>query len=190
MKVDAALENCGFHNINKIEIVGFNFDATKNFDKIAEMVKESTIIFNMIDVGDYWDLAMQSLCLKLKKTMILGGTFSGSLSIDMYKIGGRPCYLCLTDGLKEDIVEKLHPDGILDLKDISFVPRNSNPIGQSNVYLASICSNFMVSLFVSHVFGEDLSAGIQRFIFYVNSFEVVKFETKENEKCKFCGTLA
>lgn len=50
-KVDAALENCAFHNINKIEVVGFNIDATKNFDKIREMVKESTIIFNMIDVG-------------------------------------------------------------------------------------------------------------------------------------------
>ena len=162
MKVDAALDNSGHHNINNIEIVGFNMDATKNFDKIIEFVKESTIVFNMIDVGDYWDLAMQSLCLKLKKTMILGGTFSGSLSIDMYLAGGQPCYLCLTDGLKEEVIQQLHPDKILELKDISFIPRNSNPVGQSNVYLASICSNFMVSLFVNHVFAEEMTAGITR----------------------------
>lgn len=162
MKVDAALENSAHHNINNIEIVGFNLDATKSFDRIVSLVEESTFVFNMIDVGDYWDLAMQSLCLRLKKPMILGGTFSGSLSIDMYKTGGKPCYLCLTDGLKEELVAELHPEKILAFKDISFIPRNDNPVGQSNVYLASICSNFMVSLFVNHVFQEELSAGIQR----------------------------
>ena len=51
MKVDAALENSVHHNINKIEIVGFNLDATKSFDQIIEFVKQSTIVFNMIDVG-------------------------------------------------------------------------------------------------------------------------------------------
>ena len=108
---------------------------------------------------------MQSLCLKLQKTMILGGTFSGSLSIDIYKGEGKPCFLCLTDGLKEDLIEQLHPEKILSLKDISFIPRNSNPVGQSNVYLASICSNFMVSLFVNNVFEEELTSGIKRFIY-------------------------
>lgn len=164
--------------------MAFNLDATKNFDKIIEFVKESTIIFNMIDVGntsfyldkiyaiyllknlgDYWDLAMQSLCLKLQKTMILGGTFSGSLSIDMYLGEGKPCFLCLTDGLKEDLVMQLHPNKICELKDISFIPKNSNPVGQSNVYLASICSNFMVSLFVNNIFGEELTSGIKRYLF-------------------------
>lgn len=87
--------------------------------------------------------------------MILGGTFSGSLSIDFYPANGRPCYLCLTDGLKPELIEKLAPQNILNLLDISFVPRNNNPIGQSNVYLASICSNFMVSLFVNSIFGDE-----------------------------------
>ena len=115
---------------------------------------------------------MQSLCLKLNKTMILGGTFSGSLSIDMYNAGGQPCYLCLTDGLKEDVVNSLHPDNILNLKDISFIPRNSNPVGQSNVYLASICSNFMVSLFVNTIFGEELAVGIKRLLIKI----ILKFQ--------------
>lgn len=106
---------------------------------------------------------MQSLCLKLRKPMILGGTFSGSLSIDMYKASGSPCYLCLTDGLKEDVVNALHPQKIIEIDDISFIPRNDNPVGQSNVYLASICSNFMVSLFVNHVFEEDMAENIKRY---------------------------
>lgn len=94
--------------------------------------------------------------------MILGGTFSGSLSIDKYKAIGKPCYLCLTDGLKEDVVKALNPQEILNLNDISFIPRNDNPVGQSNVYLASICSNFMVSLFVNNLFEEDMVENVRR----------------------------
>ena len=50
-------------------------DALTNFDKIVNFVEESTVVFNMIDVGEYWDIAMQSLCMKKKKLMITGGTF-------------------------------------------------------------------------------------------------------------------
>lgn len=65
MKVDAAIKNAKFHNISNTKIEGYNMDAVTNFDKIVELAKRSTFIFNMIDVGDEWDLAIQSLCLKL-----------------------------------------------------------------------------------------------------------------------------
>lgn len=44
--------------------------ALKNWSKIVEMAKQSTVIFNMIDVGDYFDIAVQSLCMKLGIPMI------------------------------------------------------------------------------------------------------------------------
>lgn len=52
-KVDAAIENAKFHNINNTEIIGFNINALTNWQKIIELVKSSTIIFNMIDVGSF-----------------------------------------------------------------------------------------------------------------------------------------
>lgn len=144
-KVEAAKEGLAPHNVGETELVTFHLNALTNFDKVVELVKASDIVFNMIDVGDYFDLAVQSLCLKLQKTLIQAGTFSGSLSLDIFRKKGNPCYLCLTDGLDKDIVERLSPEKITELKDISFVPRNKNPIGQSNVFLCSTCSNMMVA---------------------------------------------
>ena len=38
----------------------------------------------MIDHGDYWDLAINSLCLKLKIPYVSGGNFNNSMMIDFY----------------------------------------------------------------------------------------------------------
>ena len=51
------------HLINKEMIVeSYNMCALQNWHKIVELSKEATVIFNMIDVGDYFDAAVQSLC--------------------------------------------------------------------------------------------------------------------------------
>lgn len=60
------MKNCVFDNISGTVIEGHHVDALKHWTNIVEMAKESTIVFNLIDHGDYWDLAVTSLCLKLK----------------------------------------------------------------------------------------------------------------------------
>lgn len=57
-KVDAAIKNSKFHNVGNTKIEGYNIDAVKNFGKIVELAKKSTFVFNMIDYGDEWDLAI------------------------------------------------------------------------------------------------------------------------------------
>ena len=39
-------------------------DALQNWDKIFNFVEECTVVFKIIDVGEYWDVAMLSLCMK------------------------------------------------------------------------------------------------------------------------------
>ena len=68
-------------------------DALQNFDKIVNFVEERTVVFNMIDVGEYWDIAMQSLCMKKKKLMICGGTFCQQLNCDIFR-PGEGCVVC------------------------------------------------------------------------------------------------
>lgn len=47
------------HLINKNTIIeAYNLDALKEWQKIVELSKESTVVFNMIDVGDYFDAAV------------------------------------------------------------------------------------------------------------------------------------
>ena len=86
----------------------------------------------------------------------MGGTFSCSLTVDAFTGNGKPCYLCVTDGIKKDIVEKIMPDKIAGLDSLDFIPKDNNPVGQSNVYLCSTCANFMTSMFINITFKDPL----------------------------------
>lgn len=66
------MESLKTHNI-QTELVPMQMDAVKNWDKIVQTVKQCNVVFNMIDVGDYWDVAIQSLCLANRIPMISGG---------------------------------------------------------------------------------------------------------------------
>ena len=64
------------HLINERTIVeAYNFCAVQNWSSIVKLSEEATVVFNMIDVGDYFDAAVQSLCMLRKIPLILGGTF-------------------------------------------------------------------------------------------------------------------
>ena len=82
----------------------------------------------MIDVGEYWDVAVQSLCTKKQKLLISGGTFAQQLTVDVFRPGDG-CFACSID-LKGDneTVAKLMPSKIESLTNIEFIPRDVNPI--------------------------------------------------------------
>ena len=96
-KVESCKKNAKFHNVGNTQIVGFDGCAVKNWKTIIEFARQSNIIFNMIDYGDWFDAAIQSLCFALNKPFIQGGTFALSLTVDFFSPLGKPCYLCLTD---------------------------------------------------------------------------------------------
>ncbi len=50
-------------------------DALTNWDQVVKASEDCTVLFNMIDVGDYFDAAVQSLALVRGIPMVLGGTF-------------------------------------------------------------------------------------------------------------------
>lgn len=100
-------------------------------------------------------MAVQSLCLAVKKPLIQGGTFAASLTVDYLRAEGKPCLKCQTDDVKKEVLEKIIPSKILEYDNIKdIIPKNVNPVGQSNYFLCSTCANFMVSQFVSNLF-ED-----------------------------------
>jgi len=80
-KVEAAANALKHHNL-RTEIIPLNLDALKHWDKIVEIARDCNVIFNMIDVGDYFDIAVQSLAIKLNLPIIIGGTFQAMLTID------------------------------------------------------------------------------------------------------------
>jgi molybdopterin/thiamine biosynthesis adenylyltransferase len=73
------------HFINKnMKVEAYNMCALQNWPKIVELAKEATVIFNMIDVGDYFDAAVQALCFMRQIPLIMGGTFSQQFTVDIF----------------------------------------------------------------------------------------------------------
>ena len=67
-------------------------NALTNWDKIVEASKDGTVLFNMIDVGDYFDAAVQSLALVRGIPMVLGGTFQVTDRSMNEKNGAHPSF--------------------------------------------------------------------------------------------------
>ena len=97
-----------------MEVEIHNFDALKNWQEIVKFARESTVVFNMIDVGEYFDAAVQSLCIKLNLPLIQGGNYCHQMTVDMF-MPGEACISCSNDMYDPDILEKMLPSKILDL---------------------------------------------------------------------------
>lgn len=141
-----------------------NIDVLEEWNKIVEISKDCSIVFNMIDVGEYLDLAVQSLALRRGIPFCLGGnwitsrslhivtlllgTFRSSITVDFYKHKGNPCWSCITDVPNKEVARRLTVDQIEHHKSIDFIPKDNNPVGESNVFVCCTCCNFMISMFV------------------------------------------
>ena len=52
------------HRINPLmEVETYVLDALKQWQTIVKLCDESTVVFNMIDVGEYFDAAVSALCM-------------------------------------------------------------------------------------------------------------------------------
>ena len=110
------------HNL-VTEIIPCEMNVLTNWDKVVDLAKQSTFIFNMIDVGDCFDFAVQSLALSLKIPLCQGGTFQSTATVDFLKPEGLPCLACINDSQFEpELMSKLLTDKIQGIKDLSFIP--------------------------------------------------------------------
>ncbi|KAM3135699.1 hypothetical protein pb186bvf_012225 [Paramecium bursaria] len=181
-KVDQAFENSKFHNVGGSNIQRYDIDAVKNWDKIVELAQNSTAIFNCIDYGDYWDAAVQSLCVKLNIPMFIAGSFAQSMMIEVYN--SSPCYVCMADNCKLEFLEQIKPDIILTLKTIEFLPPNQKPVGKSHQVLCQTAGNLLSQFFLNYVNG--LSRETKKILFYLSTFEIVSFPSDKRPDCPIC----
>ncbi len=88
--------------------------------------------------------------------------------------------------LNKETIEKLIPSKIQGLPNLSFIPRNKNPIGQSNAYLCNMCSMMMISRYSTWLIGDKEIEIQPRFIMTVNSAEAFQFPIPIEDGCLFC----
>ena len=99
-------------------------DVLKKWDKVVELAKQSDFVFNMIDVGDCFDFAVQSLTLSLNIPLCIGGTFQSTATVDFINPTGSPCLSCINDReYDENIVKQLLPSVIQSIDNLEFIPR-------------------------------------------------------------------
>ncbi|KAJ3439547.1 ubiquitin-activating enzyme e1 [Anaeramoeba flamelloides] len=183
-KIDSAMEALESHNL-RTEIVPMEMEALGNWSKIVKAARECTVIFNLIDVGAYWDVAVQSLGLSLGIPVVVGGTFNQMMSFDFYPPEGAPC-ICCVDKLKDqEVLDRLLPDKIQGLENINFIPKDKNPVGASAVYVATVCGFMMVSTYMQYLQGNRKIP--TRMIFYYNTYEWVSWPLEADLHCKFCS---
>ena len=113
---------------DKTEVVAYQFCALKNWPQIVKLVDEATVVFNLIDVGEYFDIAVQSVCMKKKKLLIQGGTFCQQLNVDIFR-PGEACVVCSGAPKNSECIDKLMPSKIEAIENLEFIPRDNNPIG-------------------------------------------------------------
>ena len=122
--------------------------ALKNWQEIVRQVDQASVVFNLIDVGEYFDIAVQALCMKKKKLLLQGGTFCQQLNVDMFR-PGEGCVVCSGSPQNAEVLEKLMPSKIESIENMEFIPRDRNPVGQTNVYVCTICSQMLVGRFAT-----------------------------------------
>ena len=78
------------------------------------------------------------------------------------------------------MIAKVSPDRIMSEKDISFLPKNENPISRSSVVVCTICGELMVSHYLNYLcLGEVKPYPSSRTICYHNTFELFKFDLEK-----------
>lgn len=188
LKVEAAKESLEkTHNLVS-HIEAYNLDIIAKWDQVINIVKEATVVFNMIDYGDYFDLAAQSLCRKLKCPLIQGGTFSQCVNVEFFPPESQSCLACGNDS-NNDILNQIIPSKIMGLENLTFLPKNNNPVGLSNSYLCGVCGMMMTAKFGEWALNRNQEEKVcitNRSIFYVNTMEAVNFSVERKPGCLIC----
>lgn len=132
----------------------YNINALTNWQQVLKLIKESDIVYNTIDHGDYFDVAVSLACIKYNKLMILGGTepFYGH-TISYFLQGTKdndPKYLDNHDLGNKCLIQKIIDN--METNDMSFIPGDVHPIvGGSTVYSAGTCSHLMVASTINYL---------------------------------------
>lgn len=192
-----------------VEIVSHNLDVREHWPEIIELAKESHVIFNMIDIGDQFDVVVQALALTLKLPLLSGGTFRTSLNLDTFSAAGSPCLWCANPNVGNEFIDKCKPGPTaLALKDLSFVQPDDHPTGAAAVYVSLTAGQLMVTNWVNLLLYEQQQESVKngapapseyearaapftRVFMYLDNFDIEKFNVEPEEKCLLCpGKIA
>eukprot|EP01121_Diplochlamys_sp_Union-15-3_P010701 TRINITY_DN3029_c0_g1_i3.p1 TRINITY_DN3029_c0_g1~~TRINITY_DN3029_c0_g1_i3.p1 ORF type:complete len:268 (+),score=57.88 TRINITY_DN3029_c0_g1_i3:78-881(+) len=156
-KVDAAHDGLKFHLIGKTEVVKVNEDILLNWELAVKYAKESTVLFNNIDIGAYFDYACLSLAKSLAIPYAAGSSYSRQWIVEYFSGNKGSTSFSFENAVgKKEIFDMLSPNKIQFYKTLDFVEADDNPptrtIG-SNVLVASTAGLMTVNAWLQQLLG-------------------------------------
>ena len=98
--------------------------ATMNIERKTYIFQ---VIFNGIDVGEYFDYAVTSLCVSVGVAYVAASSYGHSAVVDCYPSPflprDGPCWACNNSPNDRDILAQLVPPHITLLSSLSFIPK-------------------------------------------------------------------
>ena len=133
LKIEAAKDNLEkYHIISKhSKVEAYNLDVILKWSKVLELAKESSVIFNNIDYGGGFDIAVLSLSMKLKMPYASGSSYCHSWIVEYYTgksdIHSSFSYDNPDFNITKEVMDKLVPEKIMTYTDLKWLPKDDNP---------------------------------------------------------------
>eukprot|EP01120_Amphizonella_sp_Union-15-10_P000567 TRINITY_DN10602_c0_g1_i1.p1 TRINITY_DN10602_c0_g1~~TRINITY_DN10602_c0_g1_i1.p1 ORF type:complete len:236 (-),score=36.42 TRINITY_DN10602_c0_g1_i1:64-771(-) len=159
-KVDAAADGLKPHLIGKTEVIKINQDIVSHWKTAINIAKESTVIFNNIDIGQYFDYACLSLSKSLNIPCVSGSSYSRQWMVEFFSGKKGECSFSYANAVgKAEIFEKLKPGKIQEYERLDFIEEDPNPPSRavgSNVIVCSSGGLMTVNAWLQYLFGNNM----------------------------------
>jgi len=158
-KVDAAAHTLNTLHSLGTEVVPLHFDVLKEWSRVVALIQESTVVFNAIDVGTYFDVAVGSMCRRQRIPYGAASTYSVCVIIDFFTNDAedRPCVNCAQPGADKAVTAQLHESVIATHKDLSVViqpdPKPTTGSVGSYAVVAGVGSQLLVQQWLKFLQG-------------------------------------
>lgn len=127
-KVDAAVEGLARDNI-QTAVTAVHCNAVSEWSKVITLARDSTVVFNCIDYGEYFDSAVTSLCIALSLPYVSASCYGHTSIAECYPPPDNPrngpCWVCNNAPADTGALLAVTPDKILTLDSIDFLPKDS-----------------------------------------------------------------
>lgn len=192
-KVDAAAATLNALHSLGTEVIPLHFDAVKEWGRVVALIQEATVVFNGIDVGQYFDIAVGAMCRKQRIPYGAASTYAVSALIDFFTNDGndKPCVCCANPGKDKLVSAKLHESLIATYSDLSgVITHDEKPatgsVG-SYVVVAGVGSQMLVQAWLKFLQGHPVPTWTS--LNMVEWGAVTQFSVEQDPACLACKNV-
>jgi adenylyltransferase/sulfurtransferase len=114
-KVDAAVAGLAHHNLGT-ELSAHHLDAVRDWAAVVALAADATLVVNAIDHGQYFDVAVASLCCARGLPYLTAASYAHAAIAEGFTgQPGAPCWVCNNLPPRLDVCRALRPECILAL---------------------------------------------------------------------------